>query len=289
MISAMELTRYADAAEFLKTAGAFLEAQEAENCLALSLAMALARQTEPPRMPPYLAVVTAGDNVRAVAVQTPPHNVVLPLSDAPEAMALFVADLQAWGEKVPGVSGPPTQSRAFAQQWQTTTGRPFHLAFAERIYRLERVQPVTGVTGQMRRATETDRALLGQWLIDFDLEAFGTTMRDAEDEMNRAIDRYLDSADTGMYLWEDGGAPVAMSGHTGPTPHGMRVGPVYTPPESRGHGYASALVAGLSQMLLDQGRRFCFLYTDLANPTSNHIYQAIGYVPVGDANVFVFG
>jgi predicted GNAT family acetyltransferase len=66
------------------------------------------------------------------------------------------------------------------------------------------------------------------------------------------------------------------------------VGPVYTPPEARRHGYASALVAHVSQDLLDGGRRFVFLYTDLANPTSNHIYQEIGYRPVADAYQYTF-
>ncbi len=68
----------------------------------------------------------------------------------------------------------------------------------------------------------------------------------------------------------------------------MRIGPVYTPPEQRGHGYASALVAGVSQWLLDAGNQFCFLFTDLRNPTSNHIYQVIGYQPVGDFTEYSF-
>jgi hypothetical protein len=85
-----------------------------------------------------------------------------------------------------------------------------------------------------------------------------------------------------VYLWEREGDVVSMAAAVGPTPNGMRVGAVYTPPEHRGHGYASALVAALSQDLLDRGRTFTMLYTDLANPTSNAIYQRIGYVPVSD-------
>ena len=63
---------------------------------------------------------------------------------------------------------------------------------------------------------------------------------------------------------------------------------MYTPPEQRGHGYASAATAALSQLLLERGRRFCFLFTDLANPTSNHIYQTIGYQPVCDVDIYHF-
>jgi predicted GNAT family acetyltransferase len=74
--------------------------------------------------------------------------------------------------------------------------------------------------------------------------------------------------------------PVSLAAFCGPTPNGMRIGPVYTPPQYRGKGYASANVAALSQRLLDSGRKFCYLFTDLANPTSNKIYQKIGYEQV---------
>ncbi|HJW22008.1 MAG TPA: GNAT family N-acetyltransferase, partial [Candidatus Limnocylindrales bacterium] len=74
----------------------------------------------------------------------------------------------------------------------------------------------------------------------------------------------------------------------GLTPNGIRVGPVYTPPELRGRGYASNLVAGVSQLQLDAGRTFVFLFTDLANPTANKIYQEIGYEPVNDVDEYEF-
>src|SRR5206468_2082657 len=86
-----------------------------------------------------------------------------------------------------------------------------------------------------------------------------------------------------MFLWKDAsGHAVTMAGWSGRTPNGTRINAVYTPPENRRRGYASACVASLSQHLLDSGRRFCFLYTDLTNPTSNNIYQKIGYQRVGD-------
>ena len=76
-----------------------------------------------------------------------------------------------------------------------------------------------------------------------------------------------------MRLWWDGGAPVSMAGYSGPTPHSLRISAVYTPPEQRRRGYASAVTAAISQEVLDRGCQFCTLYTDLGNPTSNHIYQ----------------
>jgi len=91
----------------------------------------------------------------------------------------------------------------------------------------------------------------------------------------------------GLRVWEDN-TPVSMAGASGPTPNGIRVGAVYTPPERRRRGYASGLVAALSQEQLDAGKRFCFLYTDLANPTSNKIYQDIGYEAVSDVDEYHF-
>jgi hypothetical protein len=63
---------------------------------------------------------------------------------------------------------------------------------------------------------------------------------------------------------------------------------VYTPPELRGRGYASALTAHVSAEQLAAGRSFCFLYTDLANPTSNRIYVALGYERVCDSVEYAF-
>ena len=88
-------------------------------------------------------------------------------------------------------------------------------------------------------------------------------------------------------VW-DNGQPVAMAAKVRPTRNGMTISLVYTPPEQRRHGYATACVAALSQQLLDEGWQFCTLFTDLANPTSNSIYQKIGYQPVADFNDYLF-
>jgi predicted GNAT family acetyltransferase len=90
-----------------------------------------------------------------------------------------------------------------------------------------------------------------------------------------------------LFVWDHAG-PVSMASATGLTPNGIRVNGVYTPPEHRGRGYATACVAALSARLLADGRRFCFLFTDAANPTSNAIYRRIGYVPVAEVQEYRF-
>ena len=101
------------------------------------------------------------------------------------------------------------------------------------------------------------------------------------------VDRSFRTGTRTWYLWDDGG-PVSVAAAGGPTPNGVRIGPVYTPPAMRGRGYGSAVTAAASQAQIDHGRRFVFLFTDLSNPTSNKIYQAIGFRPVIDIDQVAF-
>ena len=94
----------------------------------------------------------------------------------------------------------------------------------------------------------------------------------------RIVDLRLGPADdAGLLIWELDGVPVSVAGFGSPTSIGIRIGPVYTPPELRRRGFASALTADLSRRMLDRGYRFCFLYTDLSNPFSNKVYLRVGY------------
>lgn len=289
----MELVRFADPAAYATHVSGFLQANEAEHCLMLGICTTLTAQPGYWPEPPYLAAVQQGDQIIAAAVRTPPHNVVLSLI-APDALAgaveLLARDLYAtYGAALPGVIGASPVSSAFAEHWQTVAERPYRPGMKERIYKLEQVQPVAGVPGQMRPAAEADRALLARWVAAFDAEALGgRQIHDAQQWVNTMLGASPELR--GLWLWEDGqpDAPLSMVGYGGRTPHGMRIGPVYTPREHRGRGYASALTAGVSQMLLDGGRQFVFLFTDLGNPTSNHIYQQIGYQPVCDVDVYEF-
>ena len=131
------------------------------------------------------------------------------------------------------------------------------------------------------------------WFRAFIAEALPTrgrpTHAEAEAHLERSLDiRLGEDKQSGICLWDHEGDVVSLAAFGGETPNGMRIGPVYTPPERRRRGYASAITAALSEQLLASGRRFCFLYTDLANPTSNRIYRAIGYEHVCDSAEIVF-
>ena len=93
----------------------------------------------------------------------------------------------------------------------------------------------------------------------------------------------------GLTLWETAGEPVSMAGLTRPAAGQVRVGPVYTPPAHRGRGYGGAVTAAVSQAARDAGAAEVVLFTDLANPTSNALYQRLGYEAVSDRAIFSFG
>jgi predicted GNAT family acetyltransferase len=280
----MELRRFDSIEEFYGRAESFLLEREAEHNLILGLCTNLRRYPERIEQPPYMATVERDGQVVAVALRTPPHNLVLSYVAAAEAIPLLATELHDEYKTLPGVISSVPFSKTFAEEWQRLTGQPYELAMAQRIYQLEKVNPVAGVPSSMRRAGAEDRDLLSRWLAEFNKEALGEIETPG---FNSMVDRFIDSDTQGIYFWEDG-QPVSMSGFSRPTPNGIVIIAVYTPRQNRGKGYASACVAALSQLLLDQGRKYCFLYTDIDNRTSNHIYQAIGYEAVCDADMYRF-
>ena len=185
---------------------------------------------------------------------------------------------------VPGTTSAVDSAQRFARLWCGSHGLASRLVMAERIYRLERVVTPVGVSGRARVASEDDRDLLIEWVDAFITEALEPR---SPEEASVLVDRSFRTGLRTWYIWEDGG-PVSVAAAGGQTPNGVRIGPVYTPPELRRQGYASAVTAHASQAELDKGRRFIFLFTNLANQTSNKIYQQIGYEPVIDVDQLAF-
>jgi len=277
----MELRRFRSVEAFLAVVEEFLVAREAEHNLILGVCNTLMTQPGAYKLPPYLAAVLDGRRVVAVSTQTPPWDLVLSEIDDSTAIDLVVEDRV--DEPPPGVIGPALLSARFAEAWTRRTGSPSRRVMQERAFKLSTVTMPEPTTGEMRAAGPPHRDLLERWLRDFIAEALGETPGD----VTEMAERWATSGR--MQLWIDDGVPVSMAGFGARTPNGQRVGPVYTPPDRRGRGYASNLVAHGSQAALDSGRRFLFLFTDLANPTSNKIYQDIGYEPVADVDRYAFG
>jgi uncharacterized protein len=284
----MEAVRLDDAAEFLAEAGPLLLADEARHNLLLGLAGNV-------RDGVYesfgLWLIRDGDRPVAAALQTLSYNLILARPESPDALAVLVEAVA--GQELPGVIGAVPEVEEFADLWARRTGRGTRTSMRQGVFALERVEPPPPAPGSARVADADDRQLVLSWLIAFGDEVLHEG-GPGRDRVEPIFEHRLASPTAGLLIWEDGGEPVSLAGWGGPTPNGVRVGPVYTPPELRGRGYATALTAELSQRLLDGrlfegGRRFCFLYTDLANPTSNAIYERIGYRRVAESAEIVFG
>lgn len=285
----MKLHRYESANEFYPRARSYLLEREAQHNLILGICTTHMLHPESVSGQPYFALVEhESGQILTSAVIIPSFLLTIGHTRDTEALKPLIDDVYDFLPTLPGVSAAKETSHLFANLWGAKTGVSAFRSVAMRIYQLDAVTPVKGVAGAMRRADESDRALLSQWVADFNQEALpGSPPLNIE----RLMDLYLNS-DTkdvrGYYIWEVDGLPVTMAGYTGPTPNGIRINAVYTPPELRRRGYASALVAKLSQHLLDEGRRFCFLFTDIGNSTSNKIYQEIGYHAVCDVDEYKF-
>ena len=284
----MNLQTFLSAGEFLETARPTLETNEAANNLMLGLVLTVQRYPERYEIQPFFGVVLEQKRVQVAALMTPPHNLVVysaPESDAAPAFDLLAAGLRRDGWPVPGVIGPSQAALDFAAAWLALTGEPSQLNMHERLYELRRVAPPPPTPGEMRLAGSNDLDLVARWMFEFNQEALPdetVTMDEARKHVSNRI------GEGTYYLWEDG-TPVALAGHGRHTPHGCSIGPVYTPIEFRRRGYATALTAALSQLMLDSGKQFTTLFTNLANPTSNSIYMKIGYQPVCDFDLYRFG
>jgi uncharacterized protein len=282
----VEVLRPTTASDFLELALALLERDEARNQLPLAVAGTVAGHPEAYDEARFWVAVEDGTAV-AAALHTPPYGALLadPLSDAGLTAVLgAVADDDP---EVPGIVGMVPHIEAGAGTLAAATGRRPERLLSQGVYALREVRAVPRAPGSARPTGDDDRDLLRGWLTDFATESLPDPGREIE-RIERTLDVRLGSDDAGFWLWEDSGEPVSLSGFGGPTPSGIRIGPVYTPPEHRRRGYATTLVADQSAWLLEQGHRFCFLYTDLENPTSNRIYEEIGYERVGDSADYRF-
>lgn len=285
MTSQLIVERFSSAQDFSRAAQDFLVAREAENNLLLGIAADLARGATFGDATPYLGVTRRGGNVTAAAVRTPPYGISIAESDDNEAIDLLAEDIRRAFSDLPGAIGPIRPTAQFIEKWESLTTQRRKVRANERIYRCGAVTPVRSPCGEMRPFRESDRQHALQWMKLFISES--KLPRHGNDaQLMGEIDRRVSNPDGGIFFWEADGEQVSMAGAGGRTPNGVRIGPVYTPPNHRRKGYGTALVADLTARMLDRGRTFCFLFTDLANPTSNSIYSQIGYVPVIDCTMY---
>ena len=243
-VSSFVVERHPDVTSFLAVAGDWLAAREAEHNLPLAI---LGSIQEDPTMfgpdAPYLVTVHRATDATlvAVAIRTPPWRLVLSEVDDPDALPVLADRLAEDAPDLPGIVGPAEHVGVLATALAERLGRRASARLSERAFRLERVIPPIGAPGRARLAGPADRALVLAWVDAFEREAIGDARPSeaAEDIAAMAaaqetrIDRSLARVgERRIWLWDDDG-PVALAGVGGPTPTGIRVGPVYTPPDRR--------------------------------------------------------
>jgi FR47-like protein len=262
-----------DLDRFDAAAGALLRSRPIENTLLLTTMDTLRRRggraygDEPPR---YGWWEADGGLVGGAFLHTPPYPLML--SHLPEdAIGSFV-DIGVAGGRVNAGSA---LAEDLAARQLARTGRPVSVGRKSRLYRLDTlVQPEPAPCGAARLARPDDRALLIAWY-----EQFGREVGEGHVDPATVVDERTSFGD--LMVWQDGDAVVALAGCGRPQVGVVRVGPVYTPIPRRRRGYAAAVTAALSRRIIDGGAE-AVLFTDLANPTSNAIYQRLGYRPVED-------
>ena len=278
--------------DFLERSFGFLDKHEAENCLMLSLLDQLKSNkhlfgNESPRF------FTIEDlSIQALAMQTPPYNLILSTPFQKEAVRHLILFLKQQNIKIPGVIGSKEIVKKFSQEWVKENNLSSQILVHERIYRLDKINPLTLVENprEFIQAYINELDLILNWTLEFNKEA------NPEDDSGSYEDFKLNQIksitaaieDGQFYLLKDQSHHVCMAKSPGKTVNGRMINYVYTPPKYRRHGFATTCVAKLCQKLLVDGYTHCTLFTDLSNPTSNSIYQKIGFKPVDDVNMIKF-
>jgi predicted GNAT family acetyltransferase len=216
--------------------------------------------------------------VLGVAMHTPPHNMFL--SRMPQAAAVALAhEVADLGRAIPGVNGALESTAAFALAWEEITGRSSRVHTEMRMYRLFELAWPEAVRGEARSAESPDLDVVAEWLAAFHSEA----QPDAPvDDWSAMAHRRIEARE--VHLWHLEGVPVALAAVSGAPAGVARIGPVYTPRVWRRNGFGATVTAVATAAALAAGAEHVVLYTDLANPTSNAIYKAIGYRPDHDAD-----
>ncbi|MBN2460936.1 MAG: GNAT family N-acetyltransferase [Candidatus Cloacimonetes bacterium] len=280
----MPFLEYQNIADFLLDNRDYLYQDEIKNHLLLSIALYL--QNNPDALPckPMLIASNPADRVRVVVLMTPPHLMLLTgQSLCPTDLLLDLIEfIRSKGWTLPGVMGITALAKRFAEIWTSTSSDKSIPGMEERLYKLSEVAYPEPTQGKMRLATSGDAPQIVDWVRNFHQEAIP---QEPNFNIEELIQKKITNRD--IFLWEDT-EPVSLASRSRPTDHGIVINLVYTPPDQRQRGYATNLVAHLSQYLLDLGYDFCCLFTNLANKTSNSIYQKVGYKPVTDFQQIYF-
>jgi RimJ/RimL family protein N-acetyltransferase len=271
-----------DVEEYAAKAWALMAADPVASTIGLSIIEAIRADVSYSNVPPVFGWYEGEGGVVSGAISITPFWPLLLSVTSEETLPELASELRAWGVPLTEVHGTTTTAPAFASAW--IEDQPLRADTTQRqgLYRLGELAAPVGTPGRSRVVAEDDVDLVARWSEDFTRVAGGP----AQNQTTIAR-RFVESGT--LCLWEiEAGEVVSMAGWRLPAAGVSRVGPVYTPPEHRRHGYGTAVTAACTQDALDGGAESVVLFTDLANPVSNSIYQAIGYRRVSDRVIMRF-
>jgi GNAT superfamily N-acetyltransferase len=274
----MEIVVHDEPGAFAAAAGPLLQADPLRHTMALTALDAMHRGGEPHTV--LLTVREAGE-VTGAALRSPGRSILVSAVPARQAVAVERALAEA-DPAAEAALGPVAEVEAFAAARGARTGCRVEPAMRIRLFALDVLAPPRGVPGRARLAEVGDVPLLGAWRRAFGVEAGHDEGLAGPAEAEELVARSM-RLGAGEMVWEVDGTPVAQACAKPVIARASRIGPVYTPPEHRGRGYAAAVTAAASRWALEAGAERVVLFTDIANPTTNRLYPRIGYRPVHDA------
>jgi ribosomal protein S18 acetylase RimI-like enzyme len=277
----MKVKRYRDPVEFAGRVLPFLLGEEAVNNWAVGFLSDVVGGIRKPVVEKLLLCAVEEDDGRVIGTGVSTGESLVLSRMEREGIHALIEFLEIEKVELPGASGLREIVRAFANEWGERRGVGVKIRLQMELMRLERVNPPTGVPGELRLAGMGEFSVGSQWAEGFCRE-LGMATEGIRASVRQRIERKR------LFVWCDP-EPVSMAALAGPTPNGVRVNLVYTPPENRRRGYARACVAGLSQKMLDEGKKFVFLYVETANATTNRLYREIGYESLCEWEDWKFG
>ena len=290
MYKIMKYTQYLDVNSFYNAVNDTLMLHESQNIIPLGNALIGIRGEDKTgwRDPVnwFMATVSDNDGIILVGIMTPPHNLALYAANHqnnPQAITCLLEGMATSGIIIPGILAEKSLAEMFAPIYCARHLKTSKIQMDQRVYELTEVNKAI-TKAPLRLAQERDISFLPYWSEHFVQEGFDSHMTVSDN-----IESYYQVIRRGRrYIMEDNGVPVSMVAITRELTTVCVIAAVYTPPYFRKKGYATAAVAAASQIGISKGYKKCVLYTDLANPTSNSIYQKIGYKAIGDSLMIGF-
>ena len=277
--STTRLVTYSCPRRFLAHAEPFLMDHEVENNMLIGLAEGMstgggATGETALREPSQFTVVEENGQIVMASIRIPPHSLLVSLGP-PNVARRIAGELASLG-MYPGVRGHASTAMRVAEGIAKVSGQIVRTGLMQRLYDIYSIPRSVTPKGRFRAALPEDVKLLARWRDEFMCELLPDVPVGDSERIMLASVRSSD-----VFVWEDGEV-VSLAMRNLATPNGQRIGPVYTPPRLRGRGYATACVASLTRLILNQGYAFACLYVDRTNARSVGIYERIGFRPVSD-------